>query len=463
MRKLFFPNLQSSFDKFVKAIGKENFSHDPIVNICYSYDATNDFKIPLGVIRPKKLEDVKYILECANEFNIPIIPRGAGTGFSGGAIAEVPAVILDLLAFKKIIDFDEISMTIKVEPGVVTASLKEFVAEHNLFYPPDPASFKISTIAGNVAENAGGPHCVKYGVTGDYVLVIEGYTGEGKFIRVGKPVLKNRSGYNLKDLVVGSEGTLMVFTNITLKLIPKPESAILFLAYFRKLQNTLDFIIELFKNYIMPASLEFMDQNSIIAIEKFSGIGLPTNFEALLYIELDGRKDELIYSKSLTEKILKKYSDEVNIADNKEDIEKLWEIRRKASPAMRIYGDKKINEDIVVPKRYIPNVIVEINNLSKKFNIPIISFGHIGDGNIHVNIMTNSSDISQNEKLPRLLNELFDIVNKYDGSVSGEHGIGISKKPFLINNLDANSYNIMRNIKKIFDPNNILNPAKIFV
>ncbi len=448
--------------QFAAEVGADLFSADPVTLVAHSYDATNEFVVPAGIVRPRAAREVGPILAAANRLGVPLVPRGAGTGFSGGALPERGGVVLDLLGLNRIVDLDEAAMTVTVEPGVVTLHLQDLVGKKGLFYPPDPASLKVCTIGGNVAENAGGPHCLKYGVTRDYVMVIDGFTADGRPVRAGKATLKNRAGYDLKNLLIGSEGTLAVFTSFVLRLIPRPESTVLFVAFFSDFHAATAMVNTLFRAGITPSSMEFMDGFAIRAVERHAKFGLPLQYQALLLIEIDGRADEMAGVRRKAEEVLGKGAAEVRVAVSAAEQASLWEIRRKASPAMRAFGNKKANEDIVVPRQHIPATIRGLREIADRHRLNLISFGHIGDGNIHVNIMYDGQDPDEAARVGVAVREVFDLVNRFDGAVSGEHGIGLSKKPYLPANLDPVSYDLMRSIKRVFDPNNILNPYKMF-
>ncbi len=453
---------EKSLSEFKRQVDPSIFRDDLLATALHSYDATNEFFFPAAVVRPRSSDDIRKVVAAANRSRIPIIPRGAGTGFSGGSLPVRGGVILDLLGMNRLIDIDEESMTALVEPGVITLHLQDAVEKAGLFYPPDPASLKTCTIGGNVAENAGGPHCVKYGVTRDYVLSLEAVTGDGRDLSAGKGTLKNRAGYDIKDLLIGSEGTLAVFHKFLLRLVPRPEAQILFLAFFRDFEQATGLVNRLFRLGISPSSLEFMDEFAIRAVERHSGFGLPLDFQALLLIEIDGRHDEMPILRRKTMDCLTESAAEVRVAETRGEQEALWEIRRKTSPALRAFGNRKANEDIVVPRKHIPATIRALRELAGRTRLNIISFGHIGDGNIHVNIMYDDTVPGEPERVEKAIGEIFEIVNRFSGAVSGEHGIGIAKIRFLPKNLDRTGYELMRSLKRVFDPNNILNPHKMF-
>ncbi|MBI3037430.1 FAD-binding protein [bacterium] len=460
--------MKADFAKFKTEIDSACFSEDPINNTLHSYDATNEFHLPAGVVRPRNEFDLQQIIRSANANFIPLVPRGAGTGFSGGALPLnkggklcSPSVVIDFLGMNKILELDEDDMVAKVQPGLVTFQFQEYVEQKGFFYPPDPASLKTCTLGGNVAENAGGPRCLKYGLTRDYVLAIDGFTGDGKPFHVGKGVLKNRSGYDLRHILIGSEGTLGVFSSILLKLRPKPEDRILFIAFFDDFNEATGMVNTLLHKGIQPSSMEFMDEFSVRAVERHGKFGLPLNYQALLLIEADGRSDEIPFLKRRIEDSLKVSAKEIRIAIEHYEQEAFWDIRRKTSPALRAFGNKKANEDISVPRKSIPAVIRGLREIADKNRINLINFGHIGDGNIHVNIMYDGKNPDDQFRVNLALTNIASLVNEVHGAISGEHGVGTVKKRFLPGNVDSVSYDLMRAIKKDFDPNGILNPGKM--
>jgi len=451
----------SDIENFLSRIDRDLVRSDDVSTTLYSYDATNEFYFPSAVVRPRSPEDIRSIVLAANETKTAVIPRGAGTGFSGGSLPASGGVVIDLLSMNRILDIDEASMCVRVQPGLITLALQETVEQKGLFYPPDPASLKTCTLGGNVAENAGGPRCLKYGVTRDYVMEIKGFTGDGKPFTFGKPVIKNRAGYDLKNLAVGSEGTLGVFHEFLLRLVPKPETKMLFTAFFNDFNTATEMVNLLLHKGISPSCVEFMDEFAIRAVEAHSKFGLPLNYQALLLIEIDGRHDEMPSLRRKTEECLSVSAQEIRVAIERQEQDVLWEIRRKTSPALRAFGNKKANEDIAVPRKSIPAAIRGLRQIAEKHSLNLINFGHIGDGNIHVNIMYDGNNPRDEERVEAAIGKIFELVNGFDGAISGEHGIGITKRRFLPRNIDPVSYELMRSVKRIFDPNQILNPEKM--
>ena len=447
---------------FIAEMPEDAIFTDSAVTTLYSYDATNVFFFHDAVVRPQNSEQLGQIVKVANRTGVPLTPRGAGTGFSGGSLPAEGGVVIDFMGMNQIVDFDFENMMVKVQAGVITNDLAAVAAKHGLYYPPDPASLKTCTIGGNVAENAGGPRCLKYGVTRDYVLGIDGFTGDGRGFSFGRGVLKNRAGYDMKQVLIGSEGTLAVFSDLFLRLVPMPEAKTLFTAFFKDFRDATSLVNRIMLKGIAPSSLEFMDEFAIRAVENHAGMGLPTGYQALLIVEIDGRHDEMPVLKKVTQELLEEAAAEIRCAETPARQDELWEIRRQASPAMRAYGNKKANEDIAVPRKHVPLAVEKIREIAQKNSLNIINFGHIGDGNIHVNVMYDKDDAAEAKRVEVAIREIFDLVNSLGGAVSGEHGIGISKKRFLPGNIDPVSYDLMRSMKKLFDPNNIMNPFKMF-
>jgi glycolate oxidase subunit GlcD len=444
-----------------KLIGKDKVKTSPDWRLVYSYDGTpTGYRgIPDVVVFPETTEDVSKILAFANEERIPVYPRGAGSGLTGGAAPLEGGIVVSTEKMNRILEIDEDNLAVFTEPGVVTYDLQKEVEKRGLFYPPDPSSYKYSTIGGNIAENAGGPRCVKYGVTKDYVMQLEVVFADGIVANVGSKAVKSVAGYNLKDLIVGSEGTLAFITRAYLKLIPAPEAIRTAMAIFPKVEQAAQAVADMFKARVIPTACEFLDRNSIIAVENYARIGLPTHAEGLLVIEVDGYEaivDELI--KRVVEVCKKAGAEEIKIASDPSEREAIWMARRAVSPAIVQLKPKKINEDVAVPRSRIPDLIKNVYKIADKYNLMVVNFGHAGDGNIHVNFMYEPEE---EERVEKAVREVFLLTLKLEGSVSGEHGIGWMKKEFLPLEV-GDALEKMKAIKKALDPNNILNPGKIF-
>lgn len=445
-------------------VGEENVYDDKAHMIAYSYDATRNHYEPDAVIFPRHEEDVSQILKYCNEHRIIITPRGAGSGFTGGSLPSSGGIIL---AFEKhmnkILEIDMENMVAVVQPGVINMDLQKAVEEKNLFYPPDPASQEYSTIGGNVSENAGGMRAAKYGITKDYVMALRAVIPNGEIIRAGKKTIKDVAGYNIAGIIIASEGTLACITEITLKLISKPKMSQTAMGIFPSVNHAMQAVYKTMASGVTPVAMEFLDNLSINAVEQKYHKGLPTDAGAILITDVDGNKQEdLDMQLDIIEKaFLENGSSELKRAKNKEESNNLWFARRNASQCITIYGSKKLNEDITVPRSKLPDLLVEIDKVAKKYDLKVPCFGHTGDGNVHTNVMIDGSDPKQLEIGHHAIEEIFKAAVKLGGTLSGEHGIGLSKAPFMHLAFSDGEMELFRSIKKAFDPNNILNPAKM--
>lgn len=450
-------------DEIIKIVGKENALTSLEERKCYSYDARTDGAIPDLVVFPSSANEVSQILILANKLHFPVIPRGQGSGLTGGSVPVKGGVVLTFTRMNKILEIDTKNLVAIVEPGVITFVFQEEVAKHGLFYPPDPASYKYSSIGGNVAECSGGPNSMKYGVTRDYVLGLEVVKPTGEIIATGVKTMKGVVGYDLTRLFVGSEGTLGVITKIILKLIPAPEAKATILALFKKVEDTAEAVSGIVAAKIVPSTIEFMDRASIRCSEQANPMGIPEDIEGLLLIEIDGNTDSI---ESLAEKIktvlIAHNAAEVTLTQDPSEADKLWQARRVVSQATYNLNPVKIAEDVVVPRSNIPKLIRFLEEMGKKYGLPILSFGHAGDGNFHVSLMIKDTP-EDYTKAHKAVEEIFSETIRLGGTLSGEHGIGTSKAPYLSMELSAEVIETMKSIKRVFDPNNILNPGKIFV
>ena len=442
-------------------IGSEKVKDSTGWRLSYAYDGTpTGYKgIPDVVVFPETPEDVSKVLSFANQERIPVYPRGAGSGLTGGAAPLEGGIVISTEKMNRIIEIDEDNLGVLTEPGVVTYELQKEVEKRGLFYPPDPSSYKYSTIGGNIAENAGGPRCVKYGVTKDYVMQLEVVFSDGTITKVGSKAVKSVAGYNLKDLIVGSEGTLAFITKAYLKLIPAPEAVRTAMAVFPKVEQAAQAVADMFKNKVIPTACEFLDRNSIVAVENYAKIGLPTYAEGLLVIEVDGYEavvDELI--NRVIRVCREAGAEEIRKATTPEEREAIWMARRAVSPAIVQLKPKKINEDVVVPRSRIPELIKRVYQIADKYNLMVVNFGHAGDGNIHVNFMYEPHE---EERVEKAVREVFELTLELEGSISGEHGIGWMKKEFLPLEV-GEALEKMKAVKRALDPNSILNPGKVF-
>ncbi|MFN2354447.1 MAG: FAD-binding oxidoreductase [Desulfopila sp.] len=443
--------------------GAENVSAATGDRLTHSYDATKQEFLPDVVVYAENRQQVQQIVTLAHDNKIAILPRGAGSGFSGGSLPVQGGIVLVLTRMNAILSIDSDNLTAVVQPGVVTADLQRAVEKQGLFYPPDPASKEFSTLGGNVAECAGGPRCVKYGVTKDFVLGLEVVTPRGEVIRTGGHTLKNVVGYDLTKLIVGSEGTLGVVTEIILKLLPRPEAKKTMLVQFETIEGAAAAVAEIIRARIIPTTLEFMDGATIDCIRGTSKIELPPSCSAVLILEVDG---DAALIEQQADKILAVIEPlgvvDVQVAENHEESEEIWQLRRNVSPNLRKINPNKFNEDIVVPRSKVPDMIRALERLAREYGVAIVNFGHAGDGNIHVNVMVDLREQGMQQKVDEVMEKIFAAAVALKGSISGEHGIGTSKARYLAMELDDVTIGYMRAVKQAFDPCNIMNPGKIF-
>jgi len=434
----------------------------------YSHDETLHHKfMPAVVVKPADTPQVSAIMKLAGSEKIPLTPRGAGTGLSGGALPVCGGILLSLERFNKILEIDEENLMVVTQPAVITGQLQKAVEEKGLFYPPDPASLDSCSIGGNIAENAGGARAFKYGVTRHYLCGLEVVWPNGDISRLGGRIIKDVSGYDLMHLICGSEGTLAVITEITLRLLPKPKFQADLLIPFSSIEDAVKATNAVIRERIIPATMEFMEKKAVLAAEAFLEKKAPyREAEAHLLVQLDGEEREDL--QKLYERIGQIVSDhgalDVLVAEDRPSQDRLWEIRRSLSEALTAKSPVREREDVVVPKSKIPQLFKELEILQKKYSMEIVSFGHIGDGNIHVNILKGEFQTERwQEVLPVLLGELFAKVVELGGTISGEHGIGYVKKKYLPLAVDAPALAMMKAVKRAIDPQNILNPEKIFL
>lgn len=449
--------------KFLDKLSDITSSTSPEDLMCYGFDACGIDSRPSAVIWPGTTENVARIMRHAYDNKISVVPRGAGTGMTGGSVPLNGSVVLSMERINKVIELDEDNLTLFVESGVINARLQKDVEARGFFYPPDPASMNFCTIGGNVAENAGGPRALKYGVTRDYVMEIEAVLPNGDIINAGVKTHKGVVGYDLARVLVGSEGTLAVITKVRLKLLPLPEDVITMLCLFDSAEDAGEAVSMIIASRIIPRTLEFMDREAIRAVEKSHSIKLgKDNIEALLLVEMDGHPQVIREEAEKVADICMKLKAEISIAKDFAERNKLWECRRGVSPALYHISPSKINEDIVVPRSSIPQMLKGLRKLSEDSGLKIVNFGHAGDGNIHVNIMCDKNREEEYVKAKALVKEIFNLTLSFGGTISGEHGIGITKKPYIGMEIKEKELDLMRGIKNLFDPKNILNPGKIF-
>ena len=449
---------------FIKLLGEDNAYFDEAHKIAYCYDATRKRYAPDGVVFPRDESDVSEILKYCNEHKITIIPRGAGSGFTGGALASSGGIIMVLEKhMNKILEIDLENMVAVVQPGVINKDLQKEVEKLGLFYPPDPASETYSTLGGNVSENSGGMRAAKYGITKDYVMALRAVLPNGDVIRAGKRTIKDVAGFNIAGILIASEGALAVITEITLKLISKPKFSKTAMGVFPSVESAMNAVFKTMAAGVTPVAMEFLDNLSIKAVEERFHRGLPTSAGAILVSEMDGNDESVINAdlERLKEHFIANGASEFKVAKDASESSDIWFARRNCSQAINCYGSLKINEDITVPRSKLPALLEKIAEISAKYNVTTPCFGHTGDGNVHTNVMVDKNDPEAVKRGHEAITEIFKATVELGGTLSGEHGIGISKAPFMSLAFSEAEMNLFRAIKKAFDPNNILNPNKM--
>ncbi len=449
--------------KKLKSLLGERFLDDKLSRVQYSYDATQKMYLPDVVVLPVNTDEISQIMKTAYKYSIPIVPKGWGSGFTGGALNVEGGIALSLEKMDEIIELDQDNMMVWVESGVVNYDLQEFLKPYGLMFPPDPSSWKFSTIGGNIAENAGGPRAVKYGVVKDWVKALEIVLPNGTTLTTGSKNIKDVAGYDIVDLIVGSEGTLAVVTKALLKLYPIPEHKETMEIVFEDMGVAAKTVSSIMKSRIIPTSIEFVDKDAIIAVEDAMHIGLPLSADAVLIIEVDGAVHETQENVKKIEDICRNTEGVISfrVAKDEKEADEIWTARRSISPTLKRIADGKLNEDIVVPITKLAEMIKETQKISKKYNLTIVSFGHAGDGNIHTNIMYNTDSEDETKRAYKAMDDVFDACLSLGGSITGEHGVGITKQDYLEKQVGYDAIELYRAIKKAFDDKNILNPKKM--
>ncbi len=464
----FNPVTKPFIDSLIKIIGEQYVFFDEEAFKKYGHDETEDLLFyPEVVVLPRSADEISNILKLCNLENIPLTPRGAGTGLSGGSLPINKGVLLSMERFNSILEIDERNLQATIEPGVITQVFQEAVQERGLFYPPDPASKGSCFIGGNLAENSGGPKAVKYGVTKDYVLNLEVVLPSGDIIWTGANVLKNSTGYNLTQLLVGSEGTLGIITKAVFKLLPYPKYNLLMLVPFYNAEDACAAVSAIFRAGITPSGMEFMERDALITGAEFIGddsLEIAENIQAHLLIEVDGNNLEVLYSDcEVIYKVLEAFNcDEVLFAEDAAQKDKLWKIRRVVGEAVKSKSIYK-EEDTVVPRAELPKLLKGVKAIGKEYGFQSVCYGHAGDGNLHINIIKgNMSDDDWDNKLTYGIRKIFELCVQLKGTISGEHGIGYVQKDYMDIPFSKVELELQRNIKKLFDPKGILNPTKLF-
>ena len=455
-------------DEFKNIVGENYVLYDDETLDRYAHDETeNLYYLPDIVIKPRNADQVSAVMKICNSKKIPVTPRGAGTGLSGGALPHLGGVVLSTERMNSILEIDGRNLQVTTEPGVITEVLQMAVKEKGLFYPPDPASRGSCFIGGNIAENSGGPKAVKYGVVKDYVLNLEVVLPTGEIIWTGANVLKNSTGYNLTQLIVGSEGTLGIVTKIVLRLIPHPKYDLLMLVPFKNLEQAGEAVSAIFRAGFVPSAMELVEIDALKIVSKFvdsSAVQISDDIEAHLIIEVDGNNMDVLMSEmeAIGEMLANYEIGEIYFADDAQQKTELWKLRRRVAEAVKLAG-YTIEEDTVVPRAELPALIRGVKELGLKYNFNAVCYGHAGDGNLHIRIHKEGTPNSFGDaEMTHSLRALFELVKGLGGTISGEHGIGLIQKGFMDIMFEQKQLELMRQIKKAFDPNNILNADKIF-
>ncbi|HWR64525.1 MAG TPA: FAD-linked oxidase C-terminal domain-containing protein [Bellilinea sp.] len=449
--------------ELVKIVGKDGVLSSPEDLAVYSYDGTFEEHRPEVVVLPTSTEQVSQVIQLAARECIPVVTRGMASGLAAASVPFSGGIVLCLTRVDRILEIDEENAIAHVEAGIITAILQAEVEKKGLFYPPDPSSIRHSTIGGNIACNAGGPRCLKYGVTGDYVLGLTVVLADGQILKTGGKVIKDVVGFDLTALFTGSEGTLGVITEALLRLTARPKFARTALVEFNSIAEASQTINAILTAGIVPATLELMDQTAITCIEEAMHLGLPLDAEAILLVETDGQDESTVTREiEIAAEICRQLgARKVTVAKDEAERAALWKARRSVAPALARRSPNKLGEDITVPRSAIPEAVRRLKLVSDKYGLPIVIFGHAGDGNLHPNILFDKRDPEQWARVEQMVAEEFEIALDLGGTLSGEHGVGTLKRPYMLRALGATSVRLQKSIKQAFDPLNILNPGKV--
>lgn len=432
----------------------------------YAQDATNIRKItnlPDAVVFVENIEEIQQVVKIANKHKTPIICRGAGTNVVGACVCEHGGIILNFSKMNKIKEINRENMTAIVEPGVILGDFQKEVEKLGLFYPPDPSNLAVSTIGGSIAQNSGGAKSFKYGTTKDYVIDLKVVTADGKILKTGANTIKNATGYNLSSLFVGSEGTLGIVAEVTLKLIPKPQSKKVLACYFDSVADAVNAVNAVIEQRIYPATIDFMDKNAIKTVENFYHAGLMVEKEALLLIEIDGFECSMAYQENIIVGILKNCNaSTIQVSHSDEEYEKIWTARRSSMGACARLKPNVTTDDVIVPRENLAKLVLGIREICEKYNLDVCMVGHVGDGSVHPQIPIDYNNEDEYKRYKLAKNEIYSLTAELGGILSGEHGIGSEKRKHIHKVINSVALDYMRQIKKTFDPNNILNPYKIF-
>ena len=449
-----------------KALTPDNVLSELEERYAYAQDASNQRNItglPDVVVFVESIEQVQVVVRLARKYKIPIICRGAGTNVVGACRAEHGGIVLNFSKMNKILDISLENMTATVQSGVVLGELQKAVDKIGLFYPPDPSNLAVSTIGGSIAQSSGGAKTFKYGTTKDYVIDMKVVMADGEILRTGSNTIKNATGYNLNSLFVGSEGTLGIVVEATLKLIPKPEAKRVMMSYFDTVQSAVDAVNSIIEQRIFPTTLDFMDKNAIQTVEKFYPAGLLCDKEAALIVEVDGFKSAIEYQQKVIVSIFEKCgASAIQYSSSEDEYEKIWRARRSSMGACAKLKPNVTTDDVIVPRKNLSKLVLGIREICKKYNLDVCMVGHVGDGSIHPQIPIDYRDEDEYNRYKSAKSEIYELTASLGGILSGEHGIGAEKRDYIDKVVSPEALKYMRQIKKIFDPENILNPYKIF-
>lgn len=449
-----------------KNLSSENVLTDLEERYAYAQDATNIRRIknlPDAVVFVETKEQVQKVVRLAEKYKVPVICRGAGTNVVGACVVEHGGIILNFSKMNKIIEINRENMTATVEPGVILGDLQKEVDKLGLFYPPDPSNLAVSTVGGSIAQSSGGAKSFKYGTTKDYVIDLLVVMANGEILRTGSKTIKNATGYNLNTLFVGSEGTLGIVVEATLKLIPKPQSKKVLMAYFDTVKDAVHAVNSIIEQRIFPATIDFMDRNAIQTVEKFYPANLLTDKEAALIVEIDGFEASMKYQENVIVEILKlQNASAIQVSHNDEEYNRIWTARRSSMGACAKLKPNVTTDDVIVPREKLSDLVLGIRAICEKYNLEVCMVGHVGDGSVHPQIPVDYNDEDEYKRYKLAKSEIYDLTAKLGGILSGEHGIGSEKRDHIHKVINSVSLDYMRQIKKTFDPNNILNPYKIF-
>lgn len=450
-----------------KTLNKENVLSEIEERYVYSFDASNNHhlktKLPDAVVFVETIKDVQNVIKIANKFKTPIICRGAGTNTVGSCLTPHGGIILNFSKMNKILEINKTNMTARVQPGVIVGELQEAVETQGLYYPPDPSNLHISTMGGSIAQNSAGARCFKYGSTKDYIIDLLVVMANGELIRTGSNTIKNATGYNLGSLFIGSEGTLGIVVEATVKLVVKPETTQVVMAYFDEIAQAVETVDKIIEQKITPTTIDFMDKNAIQTVEKFYPTGMLCNKNAALIIEIDGYQTTVdILRQKILDILNETGASNIQYATNKNESEKIWQARRSSMAACTKIRPNVTTDDVIVPRNNLAKLVLGIQEICSKYKLNICMVGHVGDGSIHPQIPIDYNNEEEYKRYKLAKSEIYKLTIELGGTLSGEHGIGLEKREHISKVVESGTLDYMRQIKKVFDPNNILNPYKIF-